>query len=123
MNLSVPSSVVIADDDPVVRHLLTSVLGSTGREVISLTSGAECVTFLRTESSQRCSTMFLDVQLGDMSGLEILRTVKLSHPQIRVILVSANAEDELLKQFPEAASADLVLTKPFALDSVAALCK
>src|SRR5260370_1084335 len=59
--------------------------------------------------------MFLDIGLPGMSGIEVLKEVKKKDPSIRVIMITGQTEDELMRQ-ARILGADDYVTKPFTLE-------
>lgn len=109
-------NVLVSDDDPVVQFLLGSMLSSLGHVAAQATSGAECLDYLATHRSELPEVIFLDMMLGDMSGTEVLRTVRQSYsPAPKIIMVSANPVSELRDLDIQP---DFYLEKPFTMDSL-----
>ena len=108
--------VLVVDDDPVARHILSSVMRSAGYEVETAQSGAECLSFFSRSLAADAMpiAMFLDMHLDDMTGSEILLEVRrlCCDRLVPVILLSANTEEELRQDHPEL-DPDLFLEKPF----------
>lgn len=108
--------VLIADDDPVVRHLLSSVLSAAGFEVLLAETGAICLN--KVQECERAhaplSLLFLDLQLSDMSGADVLLRIRErpSVDRLPVVILSANSEEEVRLHFPSM-DADMYLEKPF----------
>jgi DNA-binding response OmpR family regulator len=109
-------NVLIVDDDPVVRHILGSVLKSAGYQAIHCVSGEQCLSLLREQLSTGTLPLliFLDLQLGDMTGAQVIREIRrITEPEhLPVVLLSANTKDETLQMFPDL-KADNYLEKPF----------
>jgi len=59
--------------------------------------------------------MFLDIGLPGKSGIEVLREVKRKDPSVRVIMITGQTEDELMRQ-ARVLGADDYVTKPFTLE-------
>jgi PAS domain S-box-containing protein len=59
--------------------------------------------------------MFLDIGLPGMSGIEVLKEVKQTDPSVRVIMITGQTEDELMRQ-ARMLGADDYVTKPFTLE-------
>jgi signal transduction histidine kinase len=59
--------------------------------------------------------MFLDIGLPGMSGIEVLKEVKRKDPSVRVIMITGQTEDELMRQ-ARSLGADDYVTKPFTLE-------
>ena len=105
---------LIADDDPVVRLILTAILESLSHTVIAVETGTEC---LSAVADSEPNLLFLDHQLPDMSGGEILKKLRASNPKLRIIMLSANSEHEL-KSISPGMNPDYFLEKPFTADTV-----
>ena len=110
------ASILVADDDPVVQHIVGSILRGAGHSVEIAKSGAEFLSALNacTVTGALPDLIFLDLQLPDMTGAEILPQIRAASPQRRipVIVVSANSEDETRNLFP-GIDLDGYLEKPF----------
>jgi CheY-like chemotaxis protein len=123
-------NVLIADDDPVVRQILQAIL--TDHTVQVAVSGAECLTILRAQhlAGIRTDVVFLDLQLQDMHGTEVLREIRREFsaltsavptpvvPAPAVVVLSGNSEAEVRELDPEF-SPELFLEKPFTAASIA----
>jgi signal transduction histidine kinase/DNA-binding response OmpR family regulator len=77
------SSVLVVDDDPFVRDLITRFLAREGLEVRSAESGEEALDLAR---ALRPDAITLDVRMPGMDGWTVLKTLK-SDPQLRCIPV------------------------------------
>jgi CheY-like chemotaxis protein len=118
-----PAKFLIADDDPVVRHILSAILQSSGNEVVAASSGGECIAKLEEAAASGAlpNGIFVDMFLGDLTGLEVLAKIRANHAtaKIPVIMLSANPKDEVLRGGEEMAP-DAYLEKPFVADTVLA---
>jgi len=108
--------VVIADDDIVVRHILSAILEGNA-EIVLCPSGQECIDFFKEYSAD---VVFLDIQLPDFSGPEVLRELRKLNITARVIAVSANPEQEMVEIFGDIPP-DAYLEKPFTSETVNAV--
>ena len=107
--------ILIADDDPVVQFLLGSMLGALGHETTAASSGAACLQTLR--GGDIPDVIFLDMMLGDMSGSEVMKTIRQELPAPpKIVMVSANPSAET-RDLPE--QPDFYLEKPFTSAGVA----
>jgi two-component system, OmpR family, response regulator len=77
---------LIVDDDSSLRKLYEAEFGEDGYEVESVGSGEEAIARLQGRSPE---VVVLDIQLGGMNGLDVLRRVLDDRPDIAVILNSA----------------------------------
>ncbi len=78
--------VLIIDDEEVLRDVLETVLSREGFDVTTAATGEEGLTRLDDEE---IDLIILDMMLPGMSGMETLRSIKDSDPQIPVIIVTA----------------------------------
>lgn len=95
-------SILIADDDPVIHHIVGSVLGAAGHDVELTKSGGEFLAVLRARAAagRTPALIFLDLQLLDMTAAEILPEIRTAVGSVPVVIVSANSEDETRSLFP-----------------------
>jgi DNA-binding NtrC family response regulator len=57
--------------------------------------------------------LLLDIRMPDMSGLEVLRRVKARYPDMRVVMVTAFSDTDMIDEAFRCGAADFV-TKPIA---------
>jgi len=81
--------VLIVDDDPGQRSLLSSFLRSQGFETITASSGEEALGILQRED---IAMMISDVRMPGISGLETLRRARQEREILPVLLVTAYAD-------------------------------
>ncbi len=118
--------ILIADDDPVVRHILTSILETRGYTVLTASSGAEGLSLLSSLDSGPAQELphliFLDFFLGDMKGTDLLLRIRCteSFNAIPVIVLSANTQEDM-RELGADISPDYYMSKPFKPDQVFAL--
>src|SRR5262245_15081149 len=105
---------LITDDDPVVRMILGAILKANGYEVEDVDTGEKCLALLNSDSRELPDVLFLDFQLPDMSGPEVLSRLRKKIPpeHLPVVMLSANSEDEVKDLFLDARP-EAYLTKPF----------
>lgn len=83
--------ILIVDDDPVIRLLVEEYLTALGHTVQSTETGAACLDILTRAQPQLC---IIDMQLPDMTGIELLRAIR-SMPAVAstpVLVLSANSD-------------------------------
>jgi len=106
----VPSRVLIADDDVVVRDIVRRYLERDGHEVRVVGDGTEALRVLGTE---RIDVAVLDVMMPGPNGLSLCRTLRQGGDYtVPVILLTALSEEDDRIAGLEA-GADDYLTKPF----------
>lgn len=109
--------VLIVDDEPAIRTVLDAYLTADGFAVEHATSGADALNRV-LEGQEPIDLILLDVGLPDLSGIEVLTTIR-ARSQVSVILVTARAE-EVDKLVGLRVGADDYITKPFSPREVVA---
>lgn len=85
--------VVLCDDHAVLRRGIRDTLAEATD--ITVTGEAACYAELREQlRTAACDVLLLDINMPGRSGLEVLASVRETHPQIRVIMVSMYPEDQ-----------------------------
>jgi len=110
------ASILVVDDEKLVGWSLCQRLARDGYRV----EVAETGELARAKFRSGFDLVLLDYQLPDADGLELLRELRVSHPDTIVILLTANAT---VRRAVEAMSegAFYFETKPFDVDAVALL--
>ncbi|MBA8839044.1 response regulator [Ochrobactrum sp. RH2CCR150] len=88
--MSVPPHILIVDDDPEIRSLLSRYISEQGFRVSVAGDRRECEKRLAETNP---NLIVLDVMLPDGSGLDICRRLRDREPSIPVILLTALKED------------------------------
>jgi DNA-binding response OmpR family regulator len=107
----VPSRILIVDDDPGIRMLLSKFLEREGFEIILAQDGLEGVELAKEHHPD---LIMLDVVMPRMDGLTAARLIKFYKPlsSVPVIFLTAKDADKEIK-LAEKARADVYITKPF----------
>jgi CheY-like chemotaxis protein len=79
-------TVLVVDDDAVVRAAAVDMLDSEGFDVLASANGEEALTILR--SSRVVDLLLADVQMTPMNGTELLRQARVLRPALKTILIS-----------------------------------
>ena len=111
------SSILVIDDEEVMREVLESVLSSDGHRVTTAESGEEGLALARTTSFD---AVVLDVMMPGMDGIETLRELKRLDDDLPVVLVTAFASVETALAAMKRGAFDYI-TKPFKNDEVLAV--
>jgi DNA-binding NarL/FixJ family response regulator len=87
--------VLIADDHPIVRRGISSLLSQYGDlEVAGEASTGPDV--LEQVTRLRPGVLLLDVRMAGANGIEIARQVRREHPNIRIIILTTYDDEEYL---------------------------
>jgi two-component system KDP operon response regulator KdpE len=115
MNPADKPLVLIVDDEPQIRRLLTVTLEANAYRVLSAASGQEGLVLA---AQHRPALVVLDIGLPDLSGQEVLR--RLREWSNAPVLVLSVQDDEKGKVAALDAGADDYVTKPFNTDELLA---
>lgn len=105
------SRILIVDDSPELREILTIRLKNLGYQVLSARSGRESLEIM---AAQHVDLLLLDILMPEMSGYQVLEAVK-ADPDLRhisVIVISAISEMDSVARCIQL-GADDYLQKPF----------
>ncbi len=100
--------VLVVDDEPEFRSILSEYLERKGFEVVQAGGGEEA---LRRLPQFRPHVVLLDIMMPGLSGVETLRRVKDLARETPVVMVSAIEDEETARQTLALGAADYV-TKP-----------
>ncbi len=107
--------VLVVEDDPAIRNLMSTTLKANDYRYITAENGANA---LMLSSSSQPDVVLLDLGLPDMDGVEIIQNIR-SWSQMPIIVISARSEDAD-KIAALDAGADDYLTKPFSVEELLA---
>jgi two-component system, NtrC family, response regulator AtoC len=102
-------SILVADDEPSIRHVLTLVLTEHGYEVRAVADGEEA---LRELAARSYDVLLCDVRMPKRDGLSVLRQALAEHPGLTVLVMSAYGSQEQALEAVGAGAYDYV-QKPF----------
>src|SRR5215208_4505092 len=78
--------ILIVDDEEVLRDVLEAVLRREGFDVVLAASGEEALSVLDAED---VDLVILDIMLPGISGIDTLRSMRISNPHLPVIIITA----------------------------------
>src|SRR5450759_4359608 len=107
--------ILIVDDESLIRHSLAAALRQDDTYVKAVPCGNDALSQIDALFYQLC---FLDVNLPDINGLDLMKTIKRSSPATKIIIMTAGVVDKPESVRSIQANADLFLAKPFDLDRV-----
>lgn len=108
---SVPGQIIVVDDDPALRQMVTRYLEDHNVPATSVASRTE---LNRHFEAAHPSLIILDLRLGQDDGLDLLRELR-SHSDVPVIITTGHRTDEIDRIVGLELGADDYIVKPFSL--------
>ena len=109
------ATIMVVDDEPMVRNLLSQFLTLRGYRVRGAKDGPDALTLLKQEHPQ---LVILDVYMPGMNGVDVLRQLRANDYKGSVIALSASQDEQLLQEMLELGSVD-IMGKPVDLERLA----
>lgn len=106
------TSVALVDDDAVFRDALASLLEMAGLHVEQYDSGAD---FLAAAATCTVACVVVDIQLGDITGIEMVRQLSDQDRRFPIIFMTGSNDPVFEAQAAELGCAGF-LRKPFRRD-------
>lgn len=106
--------ILIVDDESDMCWLLSRVFDDEDYKVITAVTGKEALTKVEKEEP---GLVILDVKLPDISGIEVLSTIKKVKSGIEVIMISAYGTEEIRKEAMRIGAYDFI-DKPFSVEGI-----
>ena len=108
-------TILVVEDEPVVRSLVVEVLNDLGYQTIEAGDATEALPSL--EDGQRIDLLITDVGLPGMNGRQLADVARQHRPSLKVLFATGYAESATAKDFLGRDMA--VITKPFAIEAFA----
>src|SRR4029453_16307279 len=107
-------NIVVVDDERTIGLAIERLLGARGYDVEALQSGEQAI-----ERVQRAAAhvVITDLNLGQMSGMDLLRWIKTHAPETAVIMITAYGSEKIAVEAMKLAAADYV-PQPFDNDEL-----
>jgi PAS domain S-box-containing protein len=114
-------TVLVVDDEPTVRMLVTDVLEELGYAAIEAADGPSGLKMLQSDT--RIDLLVTDVGLpGGMNGRQMADAARVSRPNLKVLFITGYAENAVIGG-GHLEHGMHVLTKPFAMETLASRIK
>ena len=78
--------ILIVDDEEVLRDVLEAVLRREGFDIVLASSGEEALSLL---DGEEVDLVILDIMLPGISGIDTLRSIRISNPNLPVMIITA----------------------------------
>ncbi len=113
-------TVLVVDDEPTVRMLVTEVLGDLGYTAIEAADGPAGLRVL--QSNARIDLLVTDVGLPGMNGRQLADAGRVARLGLKVLFITGYAENAVLNH-GHLGPGMHVMTKPFAMEALASRIK
>jgi DNA-binding response OmpR family regulator len=111
------ATILLVDDDPLLRRALARALERVGHVVLIAENGLEGA---KQSGEQVIDLAVVDIHMPDMDGLELLVQLRATAPTLPVIIMSGGDQtrDLALLKDVKLLGATAALAKPFSLDEL-----
>jgi CheY-like chemotaxis protein len=112
-------TVLIVDDEPVIRRMLEATLQSAGYRVIQATDGLQALEMMKYLSADLVVT---DLVMPVQEGIETIRLLRRDFPRVKILAITGGLIGGLLSM-ARALGADAALPKPIQPDEFLAVVR
>ncbi|WP_395094691.1 sigma-54-dependent transcriptional regulator [Armatimonas sp.] len=109
------ATILVVDDEPNLRRVLSAVLARDGHEVLVADGGREAVR--KAKAEPKLNLLITDYLMPDMNGLEVLEAVRKHHPGLRTLIISGHGTVRSAVEAMRLGAFDFI-TKPFDVEQV-----
>jgi two-component system cell cycle sensor histidine kinase/response regulator CckA len=120
-DLTGTATILLVEDEEAVRAFAARALASRGYQVYEASSGVEALEIMQ-EVGGKVDLIVSDVVMPELDGPSLLRELRKTRPELKIIFVSGYAEDAFRKNLPEGEKFHF-LPKPFSLKQLAVAVK
>jgi two-component system cell cycle sensor histidine kinase/response regulator CckA len=120
-DLTGSATILLVEDEEAVRAFAARALASRGYKVFEAASGVEALEVME-EAGGKVDLVVSDVVMPELDGPSLLRELRKTRPELKIIFVSGYAEDAFKKNLPEGEKFAF-LPKPFSLKQLAVAVK
>jgi two-component system cell cycle sensor histidine kinase/response regulator CckA len=120
-DLTGTATILLVEDEEAVRAFAARALASRGYKVYEAASGIEALDVMR-EAGGAVDLIVSDVVMPELDGPSLLKELRKTRPDLKIIFISGYAEDAFRKNLPENETFHF-LPKPFSLKQLAVAVK
>jgi len=110
-------TVLVVDDEELVRYVTQELLTCLGYDSVAASSGEEAVEKIR--AGLRPDLILLDIVMAGMGGVEAFRSIRKMAPSIPVLLSSGFTDPEAAATL-KSEGLNGVISKPYRMESLSA---
>ncbi|WGM47148.1 Transcriptional regulatory protein QseF [Brevundimonas sp. NIBR10] len=110
------ATILIADDDPIVREIACEMLRSTDHAAVMAEDGLEVLKLL---SALHVDLLITDMLMPKMDGVEVMMEARIKHPSLKILAISGGGSvgADYILHTAKVLGADAVLKKPLRLNT------
>jgi len=112
--LSENKKILICDDEEGIRESLKLILGDH-YDLTLVDSGEQCLEILKNDKN--IGLVLLDIKMPQVNGLEVLKCIKETHPDLKVIIITGYKSVETASEASALGAAGYIV-KPFKSDEI-----
>jgi len=110
-------TIILAEDEPLVRSMCTKLLRNQGYTVLQAANGEEALRLIDQYCEQKIDLLLTDVVMPQMGGLQLANLLAKSRPEIKIVLMSGYTDEAIIEGETEVERIAF-LQKPFVSDSL-----
>lgn len=110
-------SILLIDDEQEIRNMIGNFLSIKGYDVVTAASGEDALLKIKADKPQ---LVFCDIRMPGMDGLMVLKKIKEIDSSIKVVMLSAIQDEDVLAEAFKGGATDY-LVKPCSLMKLDAL--
>jgi CheY-like chemotaxis protein len=114
-NAAIRAHVLIVDDEAPIRQMERRILEKNGYQILEAPSGLEAIALLT--NGQKLDLLIADLDMPELAGEEMVRRIRLSRPDLKVLYVTAHI-DRLLDVRAMLWEGEAFLEKPFTAEGL-----
>ncbi|MGA6827105.1 response regulator [Nitrospira sp. NS4] len=114
-------TILLVDDDSIVREIASEILTMQGYHVIEAPNGHEALQRM-SNGNGPIHLLLTDIMMPGMNGRELAEQLIVKQPTLRVVFMSGYNEDDLLRKGISSRSVTFV-AKPFTIQSLSSAVK
>lgn len=109
-------SLLVVDDEAPLRLLLEAALARKGYQVACASDGLEAIEKIATPHNHY-DAVLLDLNMPGANGLEVCRVIKVTRPELPVLVLTGHLTNEVRAEF-ESMGQNIFVKKPYTLDEL-----
>jgi CheY-like chemotaxis protein len=119
--VTMSGTVLVVDDEGIIRDLARSALEASGFRVLEARDGLEAVEIFQS-GQETVDLVLLDMTMPRMGGAEAFRRIRDLRPGVRILLTSGYTQKESMESLADLPP-DGFLQKPFRIKELVALVR